>query len=120
MADTNIAKLMWDAYATQAGGKTFDGKPLPTWDELGDERQSCWAAAASVISGHIEKLEAQLAQSQFTRWAARFEEQSDRIEKLEAALNRIVSLTDCWENSLISQVNEIAREALEEEDDPTG
>lgn len=40
----------------------------------------------------------------------------DHIEKLEAALNRVVSLTDCWESSLISQVNEIAREALEGED----
>lgn len=44
-------------------------------------------------------------------------EQADRIEKLEAALNRVVSLTDCWESSLISQVNEIAREALEGEDE---
>ena len=41
MTDTHIAKLMWDAYAIQAGGKTFDGKPLPTWGELGAERQAC-------------------------------------------------------------------------------
>lgn len=40
-----------------------------------------------------------------------------RIEKLEAALNRVVDLTNCWESSLVSQVNEIAREALEEKDD---
>ena len=57
MTDTHIAKLMWDAYAIQAGGKTFDGKPLPTWDELGEERQSCWVAAASVTADRIEKLE---------------------------------------------------------------
>jgi hypothetical protein len=60
MTDTHIAKLMWNAYAIQAGGKTFDGKPLPTWDELGDERQSCWIAAASVTADRIEKLEAAL------------------------------------------------------------
>jgi len=60
MTDTHIAKLMWDAYAIQAGGKTFDGKPLPTWDELGEERQSCWVAAASVAADRIEKLEAAL------------------------------------------------------------
>ena len=40
-----------------------------------------------------------------------------RAEKLEAALNRVVDLTDCWESSLISQVNEIARKALEGKDD---
>ena len=50
MTDTHIAKLMWDAYATQAGGKTFDGKPLPSWEELGEERRSCWIAAASVTA----------------------------------------------------------------------
>ena len=60
MANAHIAKLMWDAYAIQAGGKTFDGKPLPSWDELGDERQSCWIAAASVTADRIEKLEAAL------------------------------------------------------------
>lgn len=60
MTDTHIAKLMWDAYAIQAGGKTFDGKPLPAWDELGEDRQSCWVAAASVTADRIEKLEAAL------------------------------------------------------------
>jgi len=60
MANAHIAKLMWDAYAIQAGGKTFDGKPLPSWDELGDERQSCWIAAASVTADRIENLEAAL------------------------------------------------------------
>jgi len=54
------AKRMWDAYAFRAGGKTFDGKPLPTWDELGEDRQSCWIAAASVAASRIEKLEAAL------------------------------------------------------------
>ena len=88
MTDTRIAKLMWDAYAIQAGWDSFDGKPLPAWDELSEDRQSCWVAAASVTADRIEKLEAQLAQSQLKRWAARREEQSDRIEKLEAALRK--------------------------------
>ena len=60
MTDTHTAKLMWDAYAFRAGGITFDGKPLPTWDELGEDRQSCWVAAASVTARRIEKLEAAL------------------------------------------------------------
>ena len=54
------AKRMWDAYTFRAGGITFDGKPLPTWDELGEDRQSCWLAAASVPADQIEKLEAAL------------------------------------------------------------
>ena len=87
MTNTHIAKLMWDAYAIQAGGKTFDGKPLPTWDKLGDDRQSCWVAAASVTA--------------------------DRIEKLEAALREIAAPD--WDGE--SYPDEIARKALEGKDE---
>ena len=45
------------------------------------------------------------------------EEAADRIEKLEAAVRRIADLTERWEHDLISQVNEIARKALEGKDD---
>jgi hypothetical protein len=62
MTDTHIAKLMWDAYVVRAGGKTFDGKPLPTWDDLGGERQSCWIAAASVTADRIAELEEEVRQ----------------------------------------------------------
>ena len=52
-----MERRMWEAYAKQAGGASFDGQPLPTWDELGEERQSCWIAAASVAADRIEELE---------------------------------------------------------------
>ena len=87
MTDTHIAKLMWDAYAIQAGGKTFDDKPLPTWDELGEDRQSCWVAAASVTA--------------------------DRIETLEAALREIVA----WPTTVKAKMVKIACKALEGKDD---
>lgn len=63
MTNQKLAKAMWDAYAIQAGSKTFDGKPLPTWDELGEERQSCWVAAASVTADRIEQLETALREA---------------------------------------------------------
>ena len=52
-----MERRMWEAYAKQAGGVSFDGQPLPTWDELGEERQSCWIATASVAADRIEELE---------------------------------------------------------------
>ena len=52
-----MEKEMWDAYAKQAGGVTFDGKPLPTWDELGDERQACWKAAAATLLRVLKQLD---------------------------------------------------------------
>jgi hypothetical protein len=44
-AEDRALARMWGAYCHKAGGKTFDGKPLPTWAELGEERQACVAAA---------------------------------------------------------------------------
>ena len=41
-----IAQAIYYAYCKQAGGKTFDGKPLPSYAELGADRQACWEAAA--------------------------------------------------------------------------
>ena len=52
-----MEKEMWDAYAKQAGGVTFDGKPLPTWDELGEERQACWKAAAATLLHVLKQLD---------------------------------------------------------------
>ena len=41
-----LAETLWDAYSIRADGKTVDEKPLPTWKELGEDRQSCWHAVA--------------------------------------------------------------------------
>jgi hypothetical protein len=46
ISDYNLARVMWDAYAKKAGGKSYDGKPLPAWDDLGEDRQLCWVEAA--------------------------------------------------------------------------
>ena len=37
------------AYCKQAGGITFDGKPLPTFEDLGEDRQQCWVAATDAM-----------------------------------------------------------------------
>lgn len=44
-----FAKAAYQAYSEQAGGKPFDGKPLPTYDALGAERKACWLAAAKAV-----------------------------------------------------------------------
>ena len=50
MENTNIyrdaAKAAWNAYYEAGGGKTYNGKPLPTWQELGYKKQAAWMAAA--------------------------------------------------------------------------
>jgi hypothetical protein len=48
-AENRALQRMWGAYSAAGGGKTYDGKPLPTWDELGADRQACWRAALQAI-----------------------------------------------------------------------
>lgn len=51
-----MAESAYHAYCKEVGGKTFDGKPLPTYAELGAERQACWVAAAKQIVSEYEAL----------------------------------------------------------------
>lgn len=48
-----LPREMWEAYCKKAGGVTFDGKPLPTWDELGADRRACWQAAADAARAYL-------------------------------------------------------------------
>jgi len=45
-----------------------------------------------------------------------YHELKDEIERLRKEMERIADLTEKWTDSLISQVNEIARAALKELD----
>lgn len=47
-----LAQKAYAAYCKQAGGKTFDGKPLPTFEELGADRQACWVASVKETVAH--------------------------------------------------------------------
>lgn len=51
-----LAQSAYDAYCKQASGKTFDGKPLPTYAELGADRQACWEAAARQMVAEIAAI----------------------------------------------------------------
>lgn len=37
---------MFAAYNAQAGGKTWDNKPIPPWEEVGEKVHANWQAAA--------------------------------------------------------------------------
>jgi len=45
----DLGQVAWEAYAKTVGGKTFDGKDLPKWHELGDRQKAGWHAAAQAI-----------------------------------------------------------------------
>jgi len=43
---TAKARAMFAAYNEQGGWKTFDGRTVPPWEDLGDDVRSRWVAAA--------------------------------------------------------------------------
>ena len=46
MTPPTLARAMFAAYNRAAGGKTWDGKPIPPWEDTGDRVQANWIAAA--------------------------------------------------------------------------
>lgn len=45
----NLGREAYTAYAMSVGGKAYDGRPLPTWEELSEQRRNGWAAAAQRV-----------------------------------------------------------------------
>ena len=45
----NYARIAWKAYAETVGGTTFDNKPLPSFDDLGERQKVGWKAAAQAV-----------------------------------------------------------------------
>lgn len=41
----DVAKIAFDAYNVQAGGKTWDGKEIPPFEKVGERVQANWIAA---------------------------------------------------------------------------
>ena len=56
MTDINsLGQVAFEAYCTAVGGLTFDGKPIPGWNELHGDRlkvQGGWEAAAQAVRQH--------------------------------------------------------------------
>lgn len=45
-----IAKSAYEAYALYTGGKTYDGREMPTWFDLPHNIQSAWVASARAVA----------------------------------------------------------------------
>lgn len=43
------AQVAYEAYAAFTGGKTFDGRQMPTWAELPLRIQNAWRAAIAAV-----------------------------------------------------------------------
>jgi hypothetical protein len=51
-ATKSPGQIGYEAYAQSTGGKTWDGKPMPTWEQVlasGTKVAGAWEAAAQAI-----------------------------------------------------------------------
>lgn len=56
MTAPSPAKAAYEAYAESTGGRTFDGRPMPTWNELPDRIRIAWGAAADAARAFVEPM----------------------------------------------------------------
>lgn len=47
MSSANLAEIAYNAYAGSTGGKTWDGRDMPDWGDLGEKVQTAWATATN-------------------------------------------------------------------------
>lgn len=45
----SLGQIAFDAYTESKRGTTFDGRPIPAWQDLGDEVRNAWSAAAQAV-----------------------------------------------------------------------
>lgn len=46
---TEVARAGYEGYADWTGGKTFDGRDMPLWDDLPERTRLAWVAACGAI-----------------------------------------------------------------------
>jgi hypothetical protein len=56
-----LGQIGYEAYAVSTGGKTFDGRDMPKWDELPSRVQVAWFCAASAIRDEFVQATSPLA-----------------------------------------------------------
>lgn len=54
----DLALVAYEAYARSTGGKTYDGRDMPAYDDLGDTIQAAWQAAAQAVVDTVAEQDA--------------------------------------------------------------
>ena len=84
VSDEEVAKVAFEAYNKQAGGKTHDGKDIPPFEEVGEKVQKNWVAAVvAVINLFAEKHAPHEDKCLHTN----NEEDKKAVERLEVQIN---------------------------------
>lgn len=50
---TDLGKIAYEAYGKDRDWRTFDGSPMPSWDEQTEGLQRAWRLAANAVAAHV-------------------------------------------------------------------
>jgi len=50
----DIGRIAFEAYGVSVGGKTYNGKDIPKWEDVGKKVQDAWRAAAVAVLQYVE------------------------------------------------------------------
>lgn len=53
-AATELARIAYNAYGENRNWKTFDDRPMPTWEKLTEPIQIAWVAAAIAVRNAVK------------------------------------------------------------------
>lgn len=56
----DIGRIAFQAYSDEMGGKTYDGKDIPKWENVGQKVQDAWRAAGVAVLRYIDDERKQL------------------------------------------------------------
>lgn len=48
----DLGQIAFEAYGKATGGKTYDGKPIPHWNDISAPVRNAWEAAAKAVEDH--------------------------------------------------------------------
>ena len=51
----DIGLIAFEAYKKKVGGKTYDGKDMPNWSDVGQSVQDGWRHAAVAVSQYLDQ-----------------------------------------------------------------
>lgn len=52
--DLTLGQVNFDAYRAKKQGHTYDAKPIPSWEAVGDDVREAWEAAAQAVKEQVE------------------------------------------------------------------
>lgn len=55
--ERSLGVIAYEAYGDSVDWKTFDGRPMPEWSDLGERIQQAWVDAALAVADSVDYSE---------------------------------------------------------------